>query len=146
MWSQRVQYAIRILIILAAQGNTRVSSREISERYEIPRKYLETILAELRQDGFVQSSRGKAGGYRLAREPSTIRFSEIITALEPDWFSASDSGEGIRDGIGANGETRPEEPALRELHDSFLRRLREVTVLDALMRWQERRRALMYSI
>ena len=138
MWSLRVQYAIRTLIALAAQANARTSAREIAERYGVPRKYLETILADLRQNGFVLSTKGKAGGYELAREPTTIRFSEVIAAFEPEWVPVSDAR--------VPGETRPEEPSLRMLQESLFGKLSEITVSDALLRWQNRSGAPMYSI
>lgn len=139
MWTQRVQYAIRTLIVLAMNGQARVPSRVIAERHGIPRKYLEAILSDLRQEGFVRSTKGKAGGYSLSREPSTIRLSEVIGAFEPDWFAG-----GRTSGITENPV--PEAPVLNELRDRLITELTNVTVADALMQWQRHRQTLNYSI
>ncbi len=146
MWTQRVQYAIRTLIVLAMHGNSRVSSRQIAEQYGIPRKYLETILVDLRQNGFVQSAKGKAGGYSLTRDPSRIRLSDVIGAFEPEWFV---TGERSPSGGPARAEMErrePEEPVLSVLRERFLAALTNVTVADALMQWQQHRQTLNYSI
>lgn len=135
MWSQRVQYAIRALVALAAQGNTRIPSREIAERYGIPQKYLETILGDLRQTDFVRSTKGKSGGYQLAREPSTIRLSEVMTALEPEWVPR-----------GEHAQPWPEDPILMEMQACLFRELERATIAEALMKWQQQQQTPNYVI
>ena len=55
---------------------------QISESQNIPKKFLEQILNDLKSGGFVESRRGPAGGYRLARPPQTLSLSEIIRHIE----------------------------------------------------------------
>ena len=51
---------------------------EIAEKESIPKKFLESILLELKHKGFLQSKKGKGGGYLLARSPNQISFGEVI--------------------------------------------------------------------
>ena len=83
MLTQRSRYALRALIFLArAPGIAPVPMSAIAADQKLPRKFLEIILLELRNGGLVTSSRGKLGGYRLARPASTISFGEIIRMIE----------------------------------------------------------------
>src|SRR5262245_25524263 len=62
-----------------------VRIREISEAHAIPERYLVQILLQLKGSGLVTSTRGAAGGYRLARPASTISLGEVLTAIDgPD--------------------------------------------------------------
>jgi len=78
MLSQRGRYALKAMLNLSrAAGRTRqVSAIAIEEN--IPRKFLEAIMSELREAGLVESARGKFGGYRLARPAELITFGEIM--------------------------------------------------------------------
>jgi Rrf2 family cysteine metabolism transcriptional repressor len=83
MVSQKCQYAIRAVFELAKQhGNGPVKISEIAETQAIPLRFLEVILNQLRQGGFVQSRRGAEGGYYLARQPGEITVGEIIQFVE----------------------------------------------------------------
>jgi Rrf2 family protein len=55
---------------------------EIAHRAHVPHKFLEAILLDLRRHGFVESRRGKSGGYSMARDPGGIRVSDIIRAID----------------------------------------------------------------
>lgn len=63
-------------------GEGPVALREIAERQNLTLKYTESIMALLLRDKLVQSLRGKAGGYRLTREPEKYNLYEILTAAE----------------------------------------------------------------
>ncbi|MEE8441714.1 MAG: Rrf2 family transcriptional regulator [Spirochaetia bacterium] len=56
--------------------------RNIAARHNIPQHYLEQILVILKKAGYVVSFRGAQGGYALARDPDTIRVSEVLSRLE----------------------------------------------------------------
>lgn len=79
MLSQRSRYALKALVRLArtADGEP-VQIASLAESEDIPRKFLEIILVELKRQNLVQSLRGKRGGYKLARPPEEITFGEII--------------------------------------------------------------------
>ena len=68
--STRGRYALRLMIDLAQHNDDGyISLKEISARQDITVRYLEQIIAILLKAGFVQSFRGKSGGYRLSRHP-----------------------------------------------------------------------------
>lgn len=86
MLTSKAKYALRAMIDLAAQ--TGAGPRrpyfigDIATRQDIPRRFLENILLELRKHGLVVSHRGKAGGYALSRSPDLITFADVIRAID----------------------------------------------------------------
>lgn len=86
MLTSKAKYALRAMIDLAAQtdGGVRrpVFIADVANRQDIPRRFLENILLELRKHGLVVSHRGKMGGYALARSPDLITFADIIRAID----------------------------------------------------------------
>ena len=83
MLTQRSRYALRALIFLARTGSVApVPISVIAADQQLPRKFLEIILLDLKNGGLVASYRGKLGGYRLARAPRAISFGEIIRLIE----------------------------------------------------------------
>jgi Rrf2 family cysteine metabolism transcriptional repressor len=83
MVSQKCQYAIRAIFELARRhGEGPVRIGDISKAQAIPLRFLEVILGQLRQAGFVQSRRGAAGGYLLSRQPSRLTVGEIVEYVE----------------------------------------------------------------
>jgi Rrf2 family protein len=86
MLTSKAKYALRAMIDLAAQAGAGprnpVFIADIARRQDIPRRFLENILLELRKHGLVVSHRGKAGGYALARTPDLINFADIIRAVD----------------------------------------------------------------
>jgi Rrf2 family protein len=88
--STRGRYALRLMLDLAQhQGDGFVSLKEVSERQEITVRYLEQIIAILLKAGFVQSFRGKSGGYRLTRQPHEYTTKEILQLTEGALLSLS---------------------------------------------------------
>ncbi|MDA8699320.1 Rrf2 family transcriptional regulator [Flavobacteriaceae bacterium] len=84
MISKKCKYAIKALLYLAdhqSEGRS-IFSSEIAEQENIPKKFLETILRELRNFQFVQSKRGKAGGYKLLKEPKDINLADLMRAVD----------------------------------------------------------------
>jgi Rrf2 family protein len=83
MLSQKTKYGLRALVYLAdLNGRESAPIPEIAEGARAPRKFLEAILVELKQAGFVESRRGRFGGYALARAPGEIVFADVIRSLE----------------------------------------------------------------
>ncbi|WP_207456279.1 Rrf2 family transcriptional regulator [Azospirillum sp. SYSU D00513] len=83
MLSQKAKYALRALIMLAERSDMElVLIADIAERENIPRKFLEAILVELRKHGLLFAKRGKSGGYRLARAAADISFGEVIRLVD----------------------------------------------------------------
>jgi Rrf2 family protein len=83
MLSQKAKYALRALLMLAEQNQAdMVMIGDIAERENVPRKFLEAILVDLRKRGLLDSRRGKYGGYRLAKPADAISFGEIIRIVD----------------------------------------------------------------
>ena len=79
MLTVKAKYALRAMLDLAvAEAGRPVFIADIARRQDIPRRFLENILIELKKSGLVVSHRGKHGGYALARAPEAISFAEII--------------------------------------------------------------------
>jgi Rrf2 family protein len=78
----RADYALRSVIELAARLPGSATRQQIAESQDIPGKFLEAILADLRRAGLLDAQRGAAGGYRLVREPPQIRLADVIRAAE----------------------------------------------------------------
>ncbi len=83
MISTKGRYALRVMIDLAGHDSDEyVSLKGISERQKISMKYLEAIVAVLNKAGFLQSLRGKDGGYRLARRPREYTVGSVLKLTE----------------------------------------------------------------
>jgi Rrf2 family protein len=80
--SAKVDYALRACAELAAAGDGPVKGERLAQAQEIPLKFLENILLDLKHAGLVQSQRGAEGGYWLAQPPEEIPLAEIIRAVE----------------------------------------------------------------
>lgn len=81
--SQKCQYALRAIYeITLRQDDWPVKSSEIAEAQAIPPRFLENILAQLKQGGFIDSRRGKEGGYMLADPRRDITVGEIIRFIQ----------------------------------------------------------------
>ncbi len=81
--SAKVDYAVRAAIELAVAGEDELTKADaIARAQEIPPKFLENILGDLRQGGLVRSQRGAEGGYKLARPADEITIADIIRVVE----------------------------------------------------------------
>jgi Rrf2 family protein len=83
--STRGEYALRALLVLGTdwqEDDSVVRIQEISAQQNIPKRFLEQILNDLKAGRFVESKRGVAGGYRLSRSPEKITLAEIIRHVE----------------------------------------------------------------
>ena len=83
MVSTKGRYALRIMIDLAQHyDGGYVSLSDIAKRQYVSLKYLEAIVSELNKAGFVESLRGKDGGYRLTRDPKEYTIGSILKLTE----------------------------------------------------------------
>lgn len=80
--SARVDYALRAAVALAGYGERWVSAEQIAEDQAIPRKFLESILLQLRRGGIATSKRGSEGGHQLARPGDQISLADVIRAVD----------------------------------------------------------------
>lgn len=89
--SSKCYYALRALFELAGRNSDGkpLKIALIAERQHIPKRFLEVILNELRQAGFVDSRRGVEGGYFLARPPERISIGEVVRFVDGDYSPVS---------------------------------------------------------
>ena len=81
--STKGRYAIRVMIDLAEHNSgAYIPLMDIAKRQEISEKYLEAIVGVLSKNGFLQSLRGKGGGYKLARSPESYTIGSILRLTE----------------------------------------------------------------
>ncbi|MDP1853406.1 MAG: Rrf2 family transcriptional regulator [Candidatus Omnitrophota bacterium] len=76
-------YALKTILDLSIHyGNGVIAIHDLAKRLDIPVKFLEQILLELKKGGFVESRRGKIGGYLLAKHPSRIKLGEVVRYID----------------------------------------------------------------
>ncbi|MFN3745494.1 MAG: Rrf2 family transcriptional regulator [Hyphomicrobiaceae bacterium] len=89
------RYAVMAMADLASQGSDEATPLPaIAERQQISIAYLEQIFIRLRRAGLVESARGRAGGYRLARPAGEIVIADIMSAVDEDTRMTRCRGEG----------------------------------------------------
>jgi Rrf2 family transcriptional regulator, cysteine metabolism repressor len=133
--SVKSEYALKAVFDLASQyvaaphstgAMPPVKIADIAKRQKIPQKFLELILAGLKQNGFVDSRRGAEGGYLLARPPDAITVGEVLRAVE---------------NIKGNSRSQPDDPFcdIWQRVDSAVSHVLDETTFAALARsWQEK--------
>jgi Rrf2 family protein len=83
MISKKAKYALKALKVLAEQyGKGPVLISYIAEKERIPKKFLEAILLDLRNNGVLQSQKGKGGGYLLRVPPGEVNFSKVLRIID----------------------------------------------------------------
>ena len=81
--TQKCQYALRAVLALAKHnGRGPIKIAQIAEEQAIPFRFLEVILSQLKQGGFVESRRGTEGGYMMARKPSNISVGDVVEFID----------------------------------------------------------------
>lgn len=81
--SKRTDLAFRTLIYLAVMKSDKGTILDVSEAYNAPKSHLMKVVNELVHAGFIDATRGKNGGIRLARAPTEIALNSIVEAVEP---------------------------------------------------------------
>lgn len=81
--SAKSDYALRALIEIAANTDAAaMTAEELGRRQDIPRGFLQAILADLRRADIVMSQRGQAGGWRMAKDPDSVTVADVIRAVD----------------------------------------------------------------
>lgn len=145
--STKGDYGVRALIELALhEGEGPVQRSEIAARRQIPESYLDHLLAQLRRDGFVRSTRGPGGGHELARPSAEVRLLDVLESLEGSLapLACLEDGEDHSEQHVICGQ----QWVWREIYDAMRVRLAAVTLAELLVRDRERQRRLApsYSI
>ena len=132
--SQKGLYALQALMMLArhsSQGAIRI--RDIAYEENLPEKFLELILLELKNARIVESTRGAKGGYRLRRAPSEICLSEIIRLIDGPLAPFGDA-EQLRDLIDRDADHSSLYRVFLEVRDAAARILDHTTLADLISR------------
>ncbi len=123
--SQKCQYALRATFELARrQGARPTTVHQIAEAQGIPQRFLELILGQLRQGGFVDSRRGVRGGYLLASSPDSLTVGAIIRFVDGPIAPVNCDGESrdgpcpMHGGCAFVGLWERAEKAMSEVYDS----------------------------
>lgn len=82
MLSKKCKYAIHALVHMAKTPTEKFLIKDISEACNIPKKFLETILLDLKRAGILGSKAGKGGGYTLRREPAAVNLAEVVRLFD----------------------------------------------------------------
>lgn len=132
--SVRGEYALRALLVLARdyqEDDSVVRIQEISRRQNIPKRFLEQILNDLKSARLVESKRGVTGGYRLRRAPQHINLAEIVRHVEGPLAPVSCVSEKFYEKCSCPDETRcPIRDVMREVRDGIVKLMERTTLAD----------------
>ena len=128
----RGEYALRALLVLGLNYDQPVVRiQTISDQQNIPKRFLEQILNDLKSAGVVQSRRGVAGGYRLARPPEQIILATAVRHLEGALAPVSCVSEWFYEKCSCPDESRcAVRSVMKEVRDAVVRIMERVTVAD----------------
>lgn len=125
--SAKADYALRALVELSARGGGPVKGEALAESQGIPPRFLESILAMLRNRGILASRRGAEGGYWLARPAEDITIAEVVRAADGPLASV----RGIRpESVSYRGAAEPLAEVWIAVRVSLRAVLEEVTIAD----------------
>jgi len=130
--SQKGLYALQAMMTLARrheQGAIKI--REIAAESDLPEKFLELILLELKNARIVDSVRGARGGYQLRRDPAEIPLSDIIRLVDGPLAPMGDA-EQLRSMIAQDADHRALYEVLLAVRDAAARILENTTVADLI--------------
>jgi Rrf2 family protein len=128
--SVRGEYALRALIVLGLNhSDSVVPIQIISKLQNIPKRFLEQILNDLKSAGIVESKRGVAGGYRLKRPPDKITLAEVIRYIEGPLAPVSCVSEQFYEKCSCPDEQKCGiRSVMKEVREAIVKILAEVTV------------------
>ena len=127
--STKGRYALRIMTALARREEN-ASLRELAAEENVPYKYAESIMSMLVKAGFVESTRGKNGGYTLTRAPEAYTLAEVLRETETS-LAATDC-TGRKEAECPNAATCPSLPVWRALDETVYKFLSGYTLIDLM--------------
>ena len=137
--SVRGEYALRAVLVLGlnyAQSVVRI--QKISEQQNIPKRFLEQILNDLKSGGVVESKRGVSGGYRLAKPPGEISLATVIRHIEGALAPVSCVSERYYEKCSCPDEARCAiRSVMKEVREAIVAIVGRVTVADLCDRWRQ---------
>jgi Rrf2 family protein len=132
----RGEYALRALLVLGLNhGRAVVRIQSISDQQNIPKRFLEQILNDLKSAGVVESKRGVAGGYRLARRPEEINLATAVRHIEGALAPVSCVSERFYEKCSCPDESRCAiRSVMKEVREAVVRIMERVTVAELCAR------------
>ena len=123
--SARAEYACLAMMELARQpqGRKPVRLAEITDKHEIPQRFLVQILLQMKAAGLVATTRGASGGYRLAKPPEQITLADILSGLE-----RLEEPEDRQ--LGNSAMSRRLQVVWRQMAEDRMKYLRQITLRD----------------
>lgn len=136
--SVRGEYALRALLVLGINYDQQVVKiQTISEEQNIPKRFLEHILNDLKSGGIVESRRGLSGGYRLARPPQEITLAAVIRHVEGALAPVSCVSEKFYEKCSCPDESRCAiRSVMREVREAVVKIVERVTIAELCQRWK----------
>jgi len=136
--SLRGEYALRALLVLGVcYGHEVVRIQSISQQQNIPKRFLEQILNDLKAGGIVESRRGISGGYRLARRPEEITLAAVIRHMEGALAPVSCVSDRFYEKCSCPDESRCAiRSVMKEVRDAVVAITERTTVADLCARWR----------
>ena len=132
--SVRGEYALRALLVLARdyqEDAAVLRIQEVSDRQNIPKRFLEQILNDLKSAGIVESKRGVAGGYRLRRPPERVTLAEIVRHIEGPLAPVSSVSEKFYEKCSCPDESRCAiRSVMKETRDAIVMVMERVTLAE----------------
>jgi Rrf2 family cysteine metabolism transcriptional repressor len=136
--SVKGEYALRALLVLGLHhGRGIVKISQISREQNIPQGFLEQILTDLKSAGLVQSRRGLAGGYLLARDPADISLAEVVRHIEGALAPISCVSAQFYEKCSCPDESRCAiRSVMKDIRDAVVRLAEQVSLADICARSQ----------
>ena len=136
--SLRGEYALRALLVLGLRNDEpQVRIQAISDQQNIPKRFLEQILNDLKSAGIVKSRRGVSGGYRLARRPEEIPLAIIVRHIEGALAPVSCVSERFYEKCSCPDESRCAiRSVMKEVREAVVKIMEHVTVADLCERYR----------
>jgi Rrf2 family protein len=136
--SVKGEYALQAVLDLASRrAGEPIRIADIAQRQKIPQKFLELILASLKQGGFVESRRGAEGGYLLARSAESLTVGEVLRYVEgPPQGNSRDR---------RNGAVTPFSEMWGQVDQAISGVIDKTTFADLLRSWHEKQNKYVHN-
>ena len=140
MLSNRAKYGLKALIYIARHPDVSVQSGEIAAARNIPKKFLDAILLDIKNGGLLYSKKGKGGGFQLAKPARRILVGQVIRLLDgplaPIECANQADGRKCADCSGEEEECQVR-AVMREVHEAIVGILDHRTLEELMSRTQE---------
>ena len=131
-FTRRTDYAIRAVLELARVGDRSATHLEVAAATGAPPAVVKQALADLARGGLATATRGRTGGYRLARSPASISMHDVVSALEP--IGLAEQHCVLHEGACLARGPCPFHATIAAAREAFVEALRHDSLADVLAR------------